>query len=375
MVSLTRARLAQKYIFFEMFPSFVLGVLVFLLIILMFQSFRLSEYIIVHGADFKVVLKMLGYLSISFLPVILPMSLLFSILLTYGRLSADSEIVAFKALGLNMVHLSIPAVLLSILVGSLSAQTSFFLAPWGNRQMEILVHKLGQLKPGVAIREGVFSEGFFNLVVYANKVDSKKGRLEKVFIYDERDESSPLTIIAKEGRLIRESNELGQSAQKAFLRLYDGNIHKTRAAEQSYTKLDFDSFDIFLFDPVSYTNKKKTALSYTLKDLREARNRLDIDDKMRRKIDTEWHRRWAISVACLIFGVLGIGLGTTTNKRSSKSGGFVMCLIVVIGYWVLYAGLENLGKSGTAPIWIAVWSTNVIAGTVAVLAIRKAAKS
>jgi lipopolysaccharide export system permease protein len=368
MTAIGRGRLAGKYIFFEMLPSFVIGVIVFLFIILMFQSFRLSEYIIVHGADLETVGRILGYLAISFLPVILPMSLLFAVLLTYGRMSADSEIVAFKALGLNMWHISLPAVLMAAGVAALSAQVSFQIAPWGNRQMEVLTHRLGQLKPGASIREGVFSEGFFNLVVYANKVDSNLGLLEKVFIYDEREENSPMTIIAKSGKLIKEDSDQGASA---FLRLFDGSIHRNQEKEKAYTKLDFESFDIHLFDPVEFTHKRKTPLSYTFRDLRQNLNDPEISDKKRKLLNIEWNRRWAIAFACLLFAFIGVGLGTSTNRRSGRSSGLVLSIVVVVAYWVLYAGFENLGKNGHLPIVMAVWTPNLVFAAFALWAMRK----
>src|SRR5689334_19500940 len=101
---LTRGRLAIKYILIETLPSFVVGVVIFLFILLMFQALRLTEFVLVHGVSLGTVVQLMTYMSISFLPVILPMSLLFSVLITYGRLSSDAEIIAFKSLGLNMKH-------------------------------------------------------------------------------------------------------------------------------------------------------------------------------------------------------------------------------------------------------------------------------
>ena len=185
LLDLWRGRKAISYIFFELLPTYFMGVFVFVFVILMFQSFRLMEYVIVHGAKTEAIFSILGFLIISFLPIVLPVSLLFSVLLTYGRLSADSEVVALQSLGLNLKHLLLPALLLGGMTFLFSVEIGFHLAPWGNRKMEVLIHRLGESKPGVTIREGVFSEGFFNLVVYANKVDSKKGKLKKIFIYDE----------------------------------------------------------------------------------------------------------------------------------------------------------------------------------------------
>lgn len=367
MTDFTRGRTAIKYIFFEMLPSFLLGVFVFVFILLMFQALRLTEFLLVHGVKLETVAQIMGYLSISFLPVILPMSLLFAVLLTYGRLSSDSEIVSMKALGLNMKHLSFPALLLAFIVALGAAETSFYLAPWGNRRFEVLINELGRLKAGATIREGVFSEGFFDLVVYANQVDSKAGTLEKVFIYDERDSKSPLTIIAKEGQII--NSEDNREGNKALLRLRDGNIHRTSGG--TYTKIDFTSYDINLFDPVQFNQKKKSLPSFTIDEIKTDLKRTDLEPKRTNELKIEFHRRWALSAACFIFALLGIGLGTTTNKRAAKSNGLVLSIGLIVCYWILYVTAEGVAKNGHVPVWIAIWSVNAVFGVASLVTLRR----
>ncbi len=46
-----RGKKAIQYIFFEMVPSFLLGLLVFIFVILMFQVLRLTEFALVHGVE------------------------------------------------------------------------------------------------------------------------------------------------------------------------------------------------------------------------------------------------------------------------------------------------------------------------------------
>lgn len=357
---------AIRYIFFETLPAFLMGVLIFVAILLMFQALRLTEFILVHGVGVRTVAELMLYLSVSFLPVILPMSLLFSVLLTYSRLSNDSEIVAFKSLGLSMAQLTVPAVVLALAATLMSAQTSFYLGPWGNRRFEVLMNELGQQKVGATIKDGVFSEGFFDLVVYANKVDSKAGLLTDVFIYDERDPKAPLTIIAKEGHLIREKTPAGLSA---FLRLTEGNIHRTQQA--TYTKVDFGSYDINLFDPHSFAEKKKSPPSMTLDELSQELRRPDLSSKDSRKLQVEYHRRWSLSLACLIFALLGVGLGTVTNRRAARGGGFVICLVALISYWILYVSAEGMARSGTLPASVGLWLVNAIFLAAAVKSLQK----
>ncbi len=332
-----------------------MGGLIFVAILLMLQALRLTEFVLVHGVGLSTISELMLYQSVSFLPIILPMSLLFSVLLTYNRLSNDSEIVALKSLGLSMAQLSIPAFVLAVAATLMSAQTSFYLAPWGNRKFEILANEVGRQKVGAALKEGVFSEGFFDLVVYANHVNSKEGMLRDVFIFDERDSKSPVTIISKSGQMIQESKTTGQAA---MLRLNEGSIHRTH--QNTYTKVDFHSYDINLFDPYDMAVAEKSPLSMTLDDLNVALKNPKLEDKDRRKLEIQYHQRWSLSGACLIFAILGVGLGTVTNRRSSRGGGFVLCLVVLIAYWVCFASADNVAQSGWLPAAVSLWSVNAV---------------
>jgi len=332
-----------------------MGLVIFIAILLMMQALRLTEFVLVHGVSVSLIFQIMFYMSLSFLPVILPMSTLFSILLTYNRLSNDSEIVAMKSFGLSMRTLTIPALILAVAATLMSAQTSFYLGPWGNRKFEVLIADMGRQKAAGAIKEGVFSEGFFDLVIYANHVDAKEGLLKDVFIYDERDPKAPVTIIAKTGHLIQEVKQTGQAG---LLRLNDGNIHRTH--DDTYTKVDFNNYDINLFSAFDMSEAEKTPPSMTIDDLKVALKNPKLDIKDRRHLELEYHRRWSLSGACLIFALLGVGLGTVTNRRSSKGGGFVICLGLLVAYWVCYAGADSLAQNGTLPAAVSLWGINVI---------------
>ena len=344
---------ASQYLFFEMWPSLIMGVLVFLFIMIMFQTIHYTEFVLIHGVSIFTVAQMLGFICISILPALFPMALLFSVLMTYGRLSADSEIVALKATGHSMWSILTPALILAAVVALLSAQTSFHIAPWGNRQFEILISQLEQTKASATIREGTFSEGFFNMVVYTNEIDSKTGLMSKVFIYDEREEL-PLTVIAKHGQLIQENNNLGNTV---FLRLQDGNIHRQGV---SHTKINFGNFDIRLIDPAKENLRAKTPQSMTIEEVSEKLKQPSLGIDLIRDLQVEFHKRWAISLACFIFAIVGVALGTQANSRHQKNNGFILSLIVVICYWALYVTAEGSARNGQTQVALAIWAPNLI---------------
>jgi lipopolysaccharide export system permease protein len=361
-----RARLMARYVLGEMIPMFFLGVIIFVAILLMFQLLRLTDFVLIHGVKLSAVGLMMAYMSTSFLPILFPMSLLFTVLLTYSRLSADSEIVAFRASGLSMISILSPALILSILIAFLSIQTSYYMAPWGNRQFEVLFTKIGSMKPAMILKEGTFSEGFFDLVVYANKVDSKKGKLTGVFIYDERNPAVPLTVIAREGLLVMDS---GQGGHNAMLRLIDGSMHRT--SEGRHTKIDFQNWKIYLSDPVTEQFRNKTPRSLTIEELHQKLASSDLKPEDRIALEAETQGRVAISFACVMFAMLGVGLGTVNNRRSAKGGGMVLSLGLIVVYWIFYITTEGMARKGTLPPQIAMWIPNAVFSIAAIWALRR----
>lgn len=336
----------------------------------MLQALRLTEFFLAHGVESQVIGKIILYLTVSFLPAILPMSLIFAVILTYNRFSNDSEIVAFKSVGLNTFSLTLPAALLSVAVALFSAATCFEIAPWGNRQFELLIGELGDTKVINTIKEGTFSEGFFDLVVYANEIDVKKNELKNVFIYDSREESLPVTIIAQKGMIYKDPKNPKHSN---LLRLSQGNIHRT--GKETYTKVDFETYDISLSVPVSTSIREKSPPSLTFKEISTLLKGEFKSVDQRLTIVTEFHKRAAIPVACVVFGLLGVGLGTVANRRSQKTGGMVISLGVIVVFWILYVVGENLARSGTVAPAIAIWSPNILFFMASLFFLKRLAKT
>jgi lipopolysaccharide export system permease protein len=354
----------QLALFLETLPGFLLGISVFLLIILMFQILRLTEFALIHGVDLGTLGEIILYICISMLPALFPMSLLFAVIWTYGRLSHDSEIVAMRACGLSMRTILMPALGLGLVIGLISAQTSFELAPWGNRRFEVLFNNLRQTKAAATIKEGTFSEGLFDLVVYANKIDSETNLMHDIFIYDERDPKMPLTIIAKTGELLNDPQTPGQSA---LLRLASGSIH--RKAE-THTKINFETFDVHLSDPTQIQERDKSPQSWTWSDIQDMLNEHP-SEKDAIKLKIEWNKRMAIAVICVVFALIGVGLGVQPNRRSGRSSGFIVCLAVIIVYWVLYVTCEGLARGGQIEPAVALWLPNIGFGVYSIFALKK----
>lgn len=359
-----RYKLVFNYLLSEMIPTFFVGVICFVSILLLFQVLKLTDTLLQHDVSLRTLVHLLSYMSISFLPAILPMSLIFTIVLSYNRLSGDSELIALKSLGLSMWPIIAPGIALGLAVSLFSGYTSFQIGPWGNRQFEILITDIGNSKAITAIKEGTFSE-FYKMMVYANKVDQKTDELENVFIADERDPKSPTTIVAEKGKFISEKSF---NSYKALVRLTNGDIHKT--SKEGHTKIHFQTYDLQIIEPTNKKIRDKSMNSLTYRDLIQLRANTT-NPKQLRSYNYEWHNRFSLSFSCLVFVLVGIGLAARTHNRTGKSGGGVISVGVIVAYWILFIIGNSLLKSTTLPPWFAAWIPTMIFGPVGLYLLKK----
>jgi lipopolysaccharide export system permease protein len=227
------------YILKETIPIFLIGLLIFTIILLMDKIFKLIELVVNRGGSITNILMIFLFISPSFLVLTIPVSVLLGILLSFGRLSGDSEITAFKASGISLYELFIPIIVFSIGAFLITSSLVFYGLPWGNRGFISTLYVMAQSKPDVEIKERVFNDMFDGLVVYVDKVPVQGKKMEGILIYDERDKSNLSTIFAKEGFLMN-----NPESQEIILRLSDGNIHRFEWRTNTYQKVKFDHYDL-----------------------------------------------------------------------------------------------------------------------------------
>jgi lipopolysaccharide export system permease protein len=322
------------YILSEVLTPFLGGIVFFLFIFLMFQALRLAEFFIVHGVGGGILLKLTGLMVMTFIPTALPIAFLIAVLMGYGRLSSDSELVAMKANGFSLFRLATPVLVMALAVVSLSAMLNLEWVPWSQRNFKTTLVKVSNTKIVSSINEGTFTPGFFDLLLFADKVDTKTNRLTHVFIYDETDPKNPRVVVAKTGEIIPVKTKEDLSAA-AVLNLFNGSIHRNDEVENTYQLMNFSEYRDFLkIDEGADT----TVLKPEFLSLHELRTRIRAtDDKTYagREWRGEFWRRITIAVTPILFVFLGIGFGTV-RTRAVRAGALLVAIVTL----TLYYGLQ-----------------------------------
>lgn len=366
----------DRYILMEVIGPFLGGILFFTFVFLMFQILRLADFLIVHNIPAMLVGKMAALLVLSFLPIALPVAFLISILVAFGRLSSDSELVAMKATGVGLGRLSAAPFALAGVVIVLSLALNLTWVPWGERTLKQTIVKVGNTKIASSLTEGAFTTGFFDLLVYADKVDSRTNRMQRVFLYDEREPKNPLTVVAREGEIlpVRSSDDPGgqKLGASAILQLYDGNIHRSDPASDEYQRIDFSEYQLYLkvFEGDDGFVLKAKTLPLDL--LMDERSKLKRGEPKFNELNTELWRRISVAMSAIAFVFLGIGFGTA-RTRSVRAGAALVSFLVLLFYWVIQIISSSFGQKGILPAEFAMQLPNLILLAVGVVSFKKAA--
>jgi lipopolysaccharide export system permease protein len=357
------------YIFKETLPIFLIGIVIFTIILLMDKILKLIELIVNSGGGVTKLLMLLVFISPSFLVLTIPTAVLLATLLTLSRLSSDSEITAFKASGISLYQLFLPIALFSCLACLLTSFLVFYGLPWGNRGFMATLYVIAQSKADVEVKERVFNDAFDGLVVYIDKVPVQGKKMEGILIYDERDKEKINTIFAKEGFLIN-----NPESREIFLRLRNGDIHRFESKTNIFQKAQFETYDIKLELAKAFTNiaKKLKEHEMSIQEIRKKIEEMIVGGKDPTAEKVELHKRYAIPFACIVFGLIGVPLGIQ-SRRSGRSFGFIFSILILLIYYISLIAFEILAVHKTIPPFLAGWAPNLLLGCLGTYLLIKAA--
>ena len=187
------------------------------------------------------VLTILEYLFLNLAWIIalsVPMAVLLSTLMTFGRLSEDNEINAMRASGISFLSIIRAPIIFGITVATLLVIFNNFILPDMNFHARLLSGDIYRKRPGMNIEPGVFLD---NLPDYSMIVGGKNGELmSDVRIFSKGQQESQTSIHSKTGKLSTLSDAF-------LLTLFDGEIHEIENKDYAnYRRIIFETHKIII---------------------------------------------------------------------------------------------------------------------------------
>jgi len=206
------------------------------------------------------------------------------------------------------------------------------------------------------------------MMLYVQDIEPETGRWKNLLIHDTRDAREPKLILARTGELVVDQVrhvvriELGPGSQHSFFPADPKEYNRTAFASMGWD-LPVDEF---------FPDRKKLLLSkgdreMTLGELQSRIGQMRSAGQGRKewgRFAVEWHKKFAIPAACLVFGLLGLAL-SLGSKKEARSSAFALSIAVIFVYYVLIRLGEQAGDTGLMSPLVSMWGANLVLGAVA----------
>jgi lipopolysaccharide export system permease protein len=362
-----RAKILDRYIIRELIAPFFLSIAVLTLALFLQKMFRLTELVLSKGSSLAATGKLLLYIMPGFLAMTIPISLLVAALTAFSRLSSDSEVTAMKASRVSLYAMVRPVMKFSVVLFFVTAVIAHFLAPNAMFAFKAQLFNMLKARAMVGLEQGVFSSTFDGMVIYVDKMNSLDD-MKGLFISDERSGSEPYTIVAKQGRLITDMDNLNVT-----LVMDHGSIHLKPRAEDVYSLMFFDSGRLNIDinrATMRYSGSGRNIDEMDSRELLAALRRARAAGEPTKMIEIEFQKRMSISYACLVFGLIGAPLGIR-KSRTGRSAGIAVSILVILVYYLILGTAARLADSGAVSPATATWVPNGLITVAAVALVVK----
>jgi lipopolysaccharide export system permease protein len=223
----------NKYLFKQSLIPFLLSVAVILQFLI-----RAVDRFLGKGLDALTIFEYL-YLNLAWIIALsVPMSLLISSVMTFGRMAQQNEITALKSAGVNLYNIIKPALWFGAMVATALCFFNNFILPEMNYNARLLARDIYKKKPELSIEPGYFVDMIPQYTMIVKEMDGKDFKDVKIFSKNQKSEQT--TIYANQGSLSSDGNMI-------TIDLQDGEIHEIDLSDYDYyRKIRFKTHQIII---------------------------------------------------------------------------------------------------------------------------------
>ncbi|HET7513041.1 MAG TPA: LptF/LptG family permease [Chthoniobacterales bacterium] len=352
-------KLIDRFVGRELIVNVLFAIAVLSLVLVVGNIFRkLLPLLVNHDVPLEFLLTFIAYVLPFSLIFTIPWGLLTAILLVFGRLSADNELIALRANGVSVTRVCVPLAFLAIVCTGICLWLNVSVAPAAQERLRSSIFDLATQNPIALFGGDQVIDQFPGRKIYVGKKEGNK--LENITVFQVDEHDLPVRVThARTGML-----ETDLPNKRLLLHLYDARYQERDPK---------DPFDLMkIRDGISL---KEGTLPISLEELyekekkRPSRSALSLSQLLdqlksgprreRSATRTELNKRFSFPFSCIAFALIGVPLGITTHRRET-SVGFATGLIVAIVYFLFIIIADTMRANPKIHPELLVWFPNVL---------------
>ncbi|HEV3409789.1 MAG TPA: LptF/LptG family permease, partial [Chthoniobacterales bacterium] len=317
---------------------------------------------------------------VTFIAYVLPFSLIFTIpwglltavLLVFGRLSADNELVALRSNGVSLTRLCLPLAVLALACTAVCLWLNVSVAPAAQYKMRRTIFDLATRNPMALFGSDQIIDQFPGRRIYVGKKEGNK--LENIIVFEINDQAMPIRVThARSGTL-----EADLPNQQILMHLYEARYQQRDETNPEDLRRMRDGINMVEGTlPISLQElyeKEKGRTGRSAMSLEQLLDQLETGDPMMQSASrTEISKRFSFPFACLAFAIMAVPLGVTAHRRETSMG-FLISLVVAFCYFLFIIAADTLRHTPSVRPEVLVWLPNVLFIALGALLFRRLAR-
>ena len=362
----TELNLLHRYVFRELLGATLAGVALFAFILTTGNAMKDLFGLLGDG---KLTVQAMAEMLIMLFPFVLtyalPMGLLTAVLLTLGRLSAQHEITAMRAVGVGLTRIAAPVLLIAVVGVAISLVVNFSFAPNAKAKYRERLADTIRTNPLKFVVERTFVRQFPGVVLYVGERDGNNLRDFWVWELDKKNRVTRFSR-AESGRF-----DWNEEDNYVMLVLERGRVEVRNTKDpENFAKVplspSFDRLPIQL--PLDRVFKRQTLTKkvswMNFSELVAEHERIEksadpADAGRLLEVRMNIHEKAALAFSVFSLALVGVPLGIRT-KRSETSANLGVALALTMVYYLIMIAVGWLDQH---PEWhpeLLLWVSNFL---------------
>lgn len=241
---------------------FVITFFIAIFLLLMQFMWKYIDDLVGKGLEFSQIAELIFYASARFVPLALPIAMLLTSVMVFGKFGENYELVALKASGISLARILFPLTIFVIIICYASFLFSNYVMPIANMKNGSMIYDIQKKKPALNIKEGIFYNELEGFSIKVAEKDASDKRLKDIIIYDHTKKNENTKVIIAESGIMK----LTKNEKFLELILFNGHSYidiseKNKNNKNEYRTTKFKE-NLIRFDLSSFSEIKNSEKLY-----------------------------------------------------------------------------------------------------------------
>ncbi len=219
---------------------FIITFFVSLFVLVMQFLFMYIDDMVGKGLSFATIAQLMMYMSVTLIPMALPLAVLLSSIMTFGNLGEHFELVAFKSAGISLLRAMRPLIIIMVFLCGVAFVISNYLMPSASIKASTLLHDVRSAKPTFELKDDAFTTSMPEVIIRVSGKEKGGNKVNNILIYDHRDNRGNTKVISAQ------SGEFYFTEDKNYVKfdLYKGaSYEQVEQRSNSFNPMTVMEFD------------------------------------------------------------------------------------------------------------------------------------